>query len=406
MGALSGIRVLDLSRILAGPWAAQILGDLGAEVLKIERPGSGDDTRHWGPPWLQDDSGRDTDTAAYFLCANRNKRSVTIDIARAEGQALVRELAAACDVLIENYKRGALVRYGLDYASLKTLNPRLVYCSITGFGHSGPYAARAGYDFLIQGLGGLMSITGRGDDEPGGGPLKAGVALTDILTGLYAANAVQAALIRREASGCGQHVDMALLDVQVACLANQAMNFLTTGRPPGRLGNAHPNIVPYQDFPTADGHMILAIGNDAQFARFCDEAGAPGLAADPRFASNRARVVHRAELIPLLEALTVKRETARWISALEAIGVPCGPINDLAAVFADVQVAERGLRLDLRGDDGVAVPQVASPIRLSESPVAYLRPPPRLGADTDAVLGELLGRSPDDLARLRREGVI
>ena len=406
MGALSGIRVLDLSRILAGPWASQILGDLGADVLKIERPGSGDDTRHWGPPWLQDGDGRDTDTAAYFLCANRNKRSVTIDITRAEGQALIRELAAACDVLIENYKLGSLARYGLDYESLRAVNPRLVYCSITGFGQSGPYAARAGYDFLIQGLGGLMSITGRRDDEPGGGPIKAGVALTDILTGLYAANAIQAALIRRQASGLGQHVDMALLDVQVACLANQAMNFLTTGQAPGRLGNAHPNIVPYQDFPTADGHMILAIGNDGQFARFCREAGAPELAADPRFASNRARVMHRAELIPQLEALTVRRETAQWIAALEAIGVPCGPINDLAGVFADAQVAARGLRLDQRGDDGARIPQVASPMRLSESPVAYDRPPPHLGADTDAVLGEVLGRSADDLARLRRDGVI
>ena len=406
MGALSGIRVLDLSRILAGPWAAQILGDLGAEVLKVERPGSGDDTRHWGPPWLQDDSGHDTETAAYFLCANRNKRSVTIDITRAEGQALVRELAAASDVLIENYKLGSLARYGLDYDSLKAINPRLVYCSITGFGQSGPYAARAGYDFLIQGLGGLMSITGRRDDEPGGGPIKAGVALTDILTGLYAANAIQAALLWRRDSGLGQHIDMALLDVQVACLANQAMNFLTTGQPPNRLGNAHPNIVPYQDFPTADGHMILAIGNDGQFTRFCQEAGAPELALDSRFARNRGRVANRVALIPLLESLTVQRSTAQWIAALEAVGVPCGPINDLAAVFADAQVAARGLRVEQRGAGGTRIPQVASPMRLSATPVAYDAPPPQLGGDTETVLGKVLGRSPEELVRLRRDGVI
>ena len=406
MGALSGIRVLDVSRILAGPWAAQILGDLGAEVLKVERPGSGDDTRHWGPPWLQDDSGHDTETAAYFLCANRNKRSIGVDIATAEGVATIKALLQHCDVLIENYKLGSLARYGLDYDSLKAINPRLVYCSITGFGQSGPYAARAGYDFLIQGLGGLMSITGRRDDEPGGGPIKAGVALTDILTGLYAANAIQAALLWRRDSGLGQHIDMALLDVQVACLANQAMNFLTTGQPPNRLGNAHPNIVPYQDFPTADGHMILAIGNDGQFTRFCQEAGAPELALDSRFARNRGRVANRVALIPLLESLTVQRSTAQWIAALEAVGVPCGPINDLAAVFADAQVAARGLRVEQRGAGGTRIPQVASPMRLSATPVAYDAPPPQLGGDTETVLGKVLGRSPEELVRLRRDGVI
>ncbi|MCB1956471.1 MAG: CoA transferase [Rhodocyclaceae bacterium] len=406
MGALTGIRVLDLSRILAGPWASQILGDLGAEVVKVERPGAGDDTRHWGPPWLADADGHDTDTAAYFLCANRNKRSVTIDLTRPEGQALVRDLARRSDVLIENYKLGGLARYGLDYAALKPENPGLVYCSITGFGQDGPYAARAGYDFLIQGLGGLMSITGQPDGAPGGGPMKAGVALTDILTGLYAANAIQAALHHRARSGAGQYIDMALLDVQVACLANQAMNYLVGGVPPARLGNAHPNIVPYQDFPTADGYMILAVGNDSQFARLCTEAGAPELAADLRYATNRARVEHRATLIPALNRLTVQRTTAAWIAALEAVGVPCGPINDLAGVFADPQVAARGLQRTQLRPDGCAVPQVASPMRLSRSPVALDRAPPALGEGNGEVLSTWLGLDEAEIARLAREGVI
>ncbi len=406
MGALSGIRVLDLSRILAGPWASQILGDLGAEVVKVERPGAGDDTRHWGPPWLKDRDGNETDTAAYFLCANRNKRSVTIDITRPEGQALIRSLARESDVLIENYKLGGLARYGLDYATLKEDNPRLVYCSITGFGQDGPYAARAGYDFLIQGLGGLMSITGQPDGAPGGGPMKAGVALTDILTGLYAANAIQAALHDRARSGRGQHIDMALLDVQVACLANQAMNYLVSGVAPGRLGNAHPNIVPYQDFPTADGYMILAVGNDSQFARLCAEAGAPGLAADARYATNRARVANRATLIPALNRLTVQRTTTAWIDALEAVGVPCGPINDLAGVFADPQVMARGLHVTLATADGCAVPQVASPMRLSGSPVVNALPPPALGADSGDVLAEWLGLDAGAITALARDGVI
>ena len=291
-GALSHIRVLDLSRILAGPWASQILADLGADVIKVERPGVGDDTRSWGPPFLKDEAGNDTAMASYFLCANRNKRSVTVDITSQEGQDIVRRLAAESDVLLENYKLGGLAKYGLDYVTLSGLNPRLVYCSITGFGHHGPYAARAGYDFLIQGMGGLMSLTGRPDDAPGGGPMKVGVALTDILTGLYASNAILAALAHRDRNGFrageGQHIDLALLDVQVACLANQAMNYLATGVAPQRMGNAHPNIVPYQDFPTADGYMILAVGNDAQFARLCIEAGVPALASDPRFAARHS----------------------------------------------------------------------------------------------------------------------
>lgn len=405
-GALSHIRVLDLSRILAGPWASQILADLGADVIKVEKPGVGDDTRAWGPPFLKDAQGEDTAVASYFLCANRNKRSITVDMALAEGQQLLRDLAAECDVVIENFKKDGLVRYGLDYASLKTVNPRLVYCSITGFGQDGPYAARAGYDFLIQGLGGLMSITGRPDGEAGGGPMKVGVALTDILTGLYAANAVQAALAWRERSGEGQYIDLALLDVQVACLANQAMNYLTSGRSPQRLGNAHPNIVPYQDFPTDDGYMILTVGNDGQFARFCEVAGHPELAADARFATNKARVQHRDTLVPLLNKITIRRTTAEWIADLEKVGVPCGPINTLAEVFADEHVVHRQLKVEMHHPVLGRVPQVASPIRLSETPIDYRNAPPTLGEHTDAVLSELLGLSTHDIARLREHKVL
>ncbi|MBV2180807.1 MAG: CoA transferase [Castellaniella sp.] len=406
MGALSHIRVLDLSRVLAGPWATQILGDLGADVIKIERPGAGDDTRGWGPPWMPDQKGQESRVAAYYLCANRNKRSVTVDMAAAEGQDLIRQLVRQSDVLVENFKAGGLARYGLDYASLHALNPRLVYCSITGFGQTGPYAARAGYDFLVQGLGGLMSVTGRPDEEPGGGPMKVGVALTDILTGLYAANAIQAALAAREQTGIGQHVDMALLDVQVACLANQAMNYLATGRSPGRLGNAHPSIVPYQDFPTADGYMILAIGNDGQFARFCEEAGRPDLAQDPRFATNRARVEHRVELIPILRHLTTARTTAQWIQALESRAVPCGPINAVEQVFEDAQVRARGLRIEMPQTEAGPVSLVASPIRLSDTPVDYRLAPPALGEHTVQVLEEVLGLTPDAIGALRDRGVV
>jgi crotonobetainyl-CoA:carnitine CoA-transferase CaiB-like acyl-CoA transferase len=405
-GALSHIRVLDLSRVLAGPWATQILGDLGADVIKIERPDAGDDTRGWGPPWMPDEQGRESRVAAYYLCANRNKRSVTVDMASPEGQDLIRQLARQSDVLVENFKAGGLARYGLDYDSLKVVNPRLVYCSITGFGQTGPYAARAGYDFLIQGLGGLMSVTGRPDDQPGGGPMKVGVALTDILTGLYAANAIQAALAARERTGQGQHVDMALLDVQVACLANQAMNYLATGRSPGRLGNAHPSIVPYQDFPTADGYMILAIGNDGQFARFCEEAGRPDLAADARFATNRARVEHRDALVPILRHLTTARTTAQWVEALESRAVPCGPINAMEQVFDDAQVRARGLRIEMPHPEAGTVPLVASPIRLSDTPVDYRLPPPPLGAHTADVLTGVLGLAPEEVRALRTRGVV
>ncbi|WP_313296225.1 CaiB/BaiF CoA-transferase family protein [Pseudomonas sp.] len=406
MGALSHLRVLDLSRVLAGPWSGQILADLGADVIKVERPGSGDDTRAWGPPFLRDAAGEHTSEAAYYLSANRNKRSVTIDFTQAEGQRLVRELAAKSDIVIENFKVGGLAAYGLDYPSLKAINPRLIYCSITGFGQTGPYAKRAGYDFMIQGLGGLMSLTGRPEGDDGAGPVKVGVALTDILTGLYSTVAILAALAHREQYGAGQHVDMALLDVQVACLANQAMNYLTTGSAPKRLGNAHPNIVPYQDFPTADGDFILTVGNDGQFRRFAEVAGQPQWADDPRFATNKQRVAHRAQLIPLIRQATVFKTTAEWVGQLEAAGVPCGPINDLAQVFQDPQVIERGLALHLPHALAGSVPQVASPIRLSDTPVEYRRAPPLLGEHTEAVMTELLGLDADAIARLRHAGVV
>ncbi|MBZ9663913.1 CoA transferase [Pseudomonas sp. LMG 31766] len=405
-GALSHIRVLDLSRVLAGPWAGQIFGDLGAEVIKVERPGSGDDTRHWGPPYIKDAEGSDSREAAYFQSANRNKQSLTLDFTQPEGQRLVRELVAQCDVLLENFKVGGLAAYGLDYESLKAINPRLIYCSITGFGQNGPYARRAGYDFMIQGLGGLMSLTGRPEGEEGAGPMKVGVALTDILTGLYATVGVLAALNQREQSGVGQHIDVALLDVQVACLANQAMNYLATGVSPKRLGNAHPNIVPYQDFPSADGNFILAVGNDGQFRKFCEVAGIVNLANDPRFVTNKARVAHRAELIPLLRQATVFKTTAQWIEQLERAGVPCGPINDLQQVFADPQVQARGLRLDLPNALGSSTPQVASPLRLSVTPVAYRSAPPLLGQHTDSLLQRLLGMNEMQIAELREAGVI
>lgn len=404
--ALSHIRVLDLSRVLAGPWAGQILGDLGAEVIKVERPVSGDDTRHWGPPFLKDAQGENTAEAAYYLSANRNKQSLTVDFTRAEGQRIVRELVAHCDVLLENFKVGGLAAYGLDYQSLKAINPRLVYCSITGFGQDGPYAQRAGYDFMIQGLGGLMSLTGLSDAEEGAGPMKVGVALTDILTGLYATVGVLAALNHREQSGVGQHVDTALLDVQVACLGNQALNYLTTGVAPKRMGNAHPNIVPYQDFPTADGDIILTVGNDGQFRKFAEVAGHPEWADDPRFASNKARVAHRAELIPLIRQATVFRTTSAWLAALEQAGVPCGPVNDLAQVFADPQVRHRGLRVDMPHPLAGTVAQVASPIRLSETPVAYRRAPPLLGEHSEALLVGLLGLDREQVDDLRAAGVI
>ncbi|MEE1992882.1 CaiB/BaiF CoA-transferase family protein [Pseudomonas syringae pv. syringae] len=406
MGALSHIRVLDLSRVLAGPWAGQILADLGADVIKVERPGCGDDTRSWGPPFLQDAAGQNTSEAAYYLSANRNKQSVTIDFTRPEGQRLVRELAAKSDIVIENFKVDGLAAYGLDYESLRAVNPRLIYCSITGFGQSGPYARRPGYDFMIQALGGLMSLTGLPEGEEGAGPVKVGVALTDILTGLYSTTAILAALAHRDQSDIGQYIDMALLDVQVACLANQAMNYLTTGVAPRRLGNAHPNIVPYQDFPTADGDLVLTVGNDSQFRKFAAVAGQPQWADDPRFLTNTLRVAHRAELIPLIRQVTVFKTTAQWVSELEAAGVPCGPVNDLAQVFADPHVVARSLAIELPHALAGRVPQVASPIRLSETPVEYTRAPPLLGEHTAQVLQALLGMGEEEITLLREAGVL
>ena len=400
---LEGVRVLDLTRVLAGPWATQMLADLGADVIKVERPGTGDEARAWGPPYLKDAEGRDTAEAAYFLCANRNKRSLTIDITHPEGQALTRRLAQRADVLVENFKVGGLREHGLDHQTLRASNPRLVYCSITGFGQTGPYASRAGYDFLIQGMGGLMSVTGT---SGGTGPQKVGVALTDIITGLYATIAVQAALVERDRSGLGQHIDVALLDVQVASLANQASNYLVGGVVPGLMGNAHPNIVPYQNFPTADGDMILAIGNDSQFARFCAVAAHPEWAEDLRFASNAQRVANRELLIPLLRQATARRSTRDWVSALEAVEVPCGPINRIDEVFADAQVRARGLRIELPDSSGGKVPLVANPIRLSGSPVRYRQAPPLLGEHTDEVLHDWLALDASEVERLRRAGVI
>ena len=403
---LTGIRVLDLSRVLAGPWAGQLLADLGADVVKVERPGAGDDTRAWGPPYLKDAGGRDTSEAAYYLCANRNKRSLTIDMANPEGQALIRQLAAHADVLLENFKLGGLTQYGLDAESLLALNPRLVYCSITGFGQTGPYAPRAGYDFLIQGMGGLMSVTGRVDGEEGAGPQKAGVALTDVMTGLYATIAVQAALAERANSGLGQHIDLALLDVQVACLANQASSYLVSGKAPRRMGNAHATIVPYQDFPTADSDMILAIGNDHQWGKFCTVAGHPDWATDARFSTNPQRVVNRAVLIPLLRQTTVMRTTSEWVAALEAAGVPCGPINRIDEVFADPQVRARGTRIEMPHALAGTVPLVANPIRLSASPVTYRNAPPTLGQHTDEVLAQWLGLNAAAIKALRSKRVL
>jgi crotonobetainyl-CoA:carnitine CoA-transferase CaiB-like acyl-CoA transferase len=400
-GALSHVRVLDLSRVLAGPWASQLFADLGAEVVKIERPGPGDETRSWGPPWLAGAGGAETRESAYFACTNRGKKSVAVDLGKPEGQALVRRLAERSDVLLENFKVGALARLGLGYDDLAALNPRLVYCSITGFGQTGPYRNRPGYDFVVQGMGGLMSVTG----EPDGEPMKVGVALADVLTGMYAATAVLAALAHRERSGKGQHVDLALLDVQVATLANLAESYLVTGRPPGRLGNAHASIVPYQAFATRDGHVVVAVGNDAQFARLCEVAGRPELSADARFATNAARVENRAALVPILSALLAARPSREWVAALEAAGVPCGPINDLAQVFEDPQVRARGLRVEVPHPLAGTVPVVASPIRLSETPVRH-GTPPLLGEHTREVLGGVLGMEDAEIEALRRGGVI
>ena len=402
---LDGIRVLDLSRILAGPFCGQNLADLGAEVIKVERPGAGDDTRSWGPPFLRDSAQQETADAAYFAAANRGKRSVTINLAAPEGQAIVRELVAQCDVLLENYRVGQLARYGLDAPTLLQLNPRLIYCSITGFGQTGPWAHRAGYDFVIQGLCGFMSVTGEADHRPGGGPQKAGVAVTDLMTGMYATQAILAALIARGRTGLGQHIDLALLDVGVAMMANMATNYLADGVPPIRQGNAHPNIVPYQTFRAADGWIIVAVGNDEQFRRFVTTGEAPELVNNPTWARNADRVRGRETLIPMLEKMVERRPAAWWIEALEAVGVPCGPIQNLAQVFEHPQVQARGLELGL-DRAGATVRTVANPVRFSETPLRMELAPPALGADTEGVLTELCGLSVDRLAALRNDGVI
>jgi formyl-CoA transferase len=406
--ALDGIKVLDLSRVLAGPWCTQILADLGADVVKIERPGVGDDTRTWGPPFIKDANGNDTDQASYFTACNRNKRSVTIDMATPDGQALLKQMAAQADIVVENFKTGGLKQYGLDHESLRAANPRLIYCSVTGFGHDGPYAERAGYDLMIQAMTGMMSITGRPDDVPGGGPLRVGVALTDLFTGVYASTAILAALQVRDRTGEGQHIDMALLDVGMAILANQASAFLNTGKAPQRQGNSHPSLAPYQDFHTQDGSMLLAIGNNGQFARFCDAAGHAEWATDARFATNTLRVKHREVLIPMMEEVTRTRTTAAWVTLLEDKAVPCGPINDIAQAFDDAQVKSRGLAVTLprHAGDGIAsITGVASPLRLTATPPVLRHAPPALGQHTQEVLAEM-GIDATRFETLRSAGVV
>ena len=411
MNALDGIRILDLSRVLAGPWCTQTLADLGADVVKVERPIFGDDTRGWGPPFLKDSAGNDSTDAAYYLGTNRNKRSITCDIASAQGQDIIRALALVSDVFIENFKVGDMARYGLDFASLHKINPRMVYCSVTGFGQTGPYRERAGYDYAVQGIGGLMSVTGERDDI-GGGPQKVGVAVADLFTGMYASVAILAALRHAENTGQGQHIDMALLDTQVAMLANLGANYLVSGKVPGRAGNAHQNIVPYQVFevaPTADGnkdHLILAVGNDGQYAKFCAVAGRPELSQDPRFAKNSERVRNRAVLVPMLEEVMRTRSKQDWLSALEAAKVPCGAINNLAEVFDDPHVQSRAMvhTWDRPGTGPVNL--VSSPMKLSATPVRNDVAPPLLGQHTNEVLGELLGYSSEKIQQLRKDAII
>lgn len=399
---LSDIRVLDLSRILAGPWCTQNLADLGADVIKVEKPGSGDDTRGWGPPYLKDDAGQDTSEAAYYLSTNRNKRSIEVDIATAEGADLIRELARKSDVLVENYKVGGLKKYGLDYDALKAINPALIYCSVTGFGHDGPYRERPGYDFMIQGMAGLMSITGERDDLPGGGPQKAGVAVTDIVTGMYASVAILGALAERHRSGLGQHLDIALLDCHVAMLANQNSNFFNSGMAPKRAGNAHQNVVPYQVFAASDGHLIVAVGNDSQFRAFCAIIGAVELGTDARYATNKQRVINRVALIERLTAIMASGKRDDWLQKLEAVGVPCGPINDIEQVFDNPQVQARGLRQEMTHPLAGRASVTASPLRFSDTPVQYRRAPPMLGEHTEEVLREVLGMDAASVAAFER----
>jgi crotonobetainyl-CoA:carnitine CoA-transferase CaiB-like acyl-CoA transferase len=405
-GPLAGIRVLDLSRVLAGPWAGQNLADLGAEVIKVERPKVGDDSRAFGPPWIKDAQGRDTRDSAYFTSANRGKKSITVNLQKPDGQELVRRLAEKSDVLLENYKFGDLARYGLGYEELRRINPRLIYCSITGFGQTGPYRERPGYDFMIQGMGGMMSVTGEPDGAPGGGPQRAGVPIADIITGMYASIAVCAALAHRAHSGAGQHLDLALLDSQIALLAYQNTNYFATGKPPERIGNLHPNIVPYQPFRAADGEVILACGNDNLYRKFCEAAGCAQLAEDPRFSSNGKRVENRAELTRLLAEIFRKRTKKEWVELLEAAGVPNGPINDIAQVFAEPQVQARGVKIELDHPVAGPLPMVASPMRFSGTPLEFKTPPPLLGEHTDEILQELLAKTPAEIARLRADGTI
>ena len=405
-GPLSHIRVLDLSRVLAGPWASQNLADLGAEVIKVERPGAGDDSRAFGPPWIRDAQGKETKDSAYFSSANRGKKSLTLNIAASEGQAIARQLAAKSDVFIENYKYGDLARYGLGFDDLRKLNPRLVYCSVTGFGQTGPYRERPGYDFMIQGMGGMMSVTGEPDEAPGGGPQRAGVPIADIITGMYASIAICAALAHRERSGKGQHLDLALLDSQIALLAYQNTNYFATGKPPKRIGNLHPNIVPYQPFRASDGEVILACGNDNLYRKFCEAAGCAELATDARFATNGKRVENRGELTRLLGEVFKRRTKREWLELLEAAGVPNGPINDVAQVFEEPQVKARGIRIERQHGSGASLPMVASPMRFSDTPLEYRSAPPLLGQHTEEVLSGLLGKSESDIAKLRAAKVI
>ncbi len=405
-GALSHIRVLDLSRVLAGPWAGQTLADMGAEVIKIERPGRGDDTRGWGPPFLKDMDGHDTSEAAYYLGTNRGKKSLTLDISRAEGQELVRQLAARSDILLENYMVGTLSRYGLGYEDLKAVNPGLIYCSITGFGQTGPYSHRAGYDFIIQGLSGLMSITGERDELPGGGPQKVGIPVADLFTGLYSTVAVLAALAQRNVSGIGQHIDMSLLDVMVSTMGTAYMNYLTTGNVLKSHGNAAANIVPYQVFHCRDGKIVLAIGNDSQFVKFCEIAGHPELARDPRFSTNASRIRNREILIPILEGILLGNSVTEWVDMLDPVGVPCGPINNMAQVFENPQVKHRGMLLEMAHPLAGTVLQVASPFHFSETPAQYHSAPPLLGQHTGEILRSLLGLDAHEIEELSSKGVI
>ena len=405
-GALSHIRVLDLSRILAGPWSGQILADLGAEVIKVERPQVGDDTRTWGPPFLKDEEGNDTAESAYFLSANRGKKSVAVDMTTPEGQEVIRALAQHADIVLENFKVGGLKKYGLDYDSLKALNPKIIYCSITGFGQTGPYSHRPGYDFMIQGMGGLMSLTGEKDGVAGGGPQKVGVALADVLTGMYATTSVLAALAHRDHTGVGQYIDLALLDVQAACLANQGTNYLIGGQVPQRLGNAHPNIVPYQTFATEDGFIILAVGNDGQFGRFCQLIDRADLATDERFASNKARVENRVELIALLEPHLLTRSSETWLADLEKASIPCGPINTVDKVFENPQIQHREMQVDIPHPLSGTVPQVGSPMKFSETPITYNNAPPTLGQHTESVLADILQLDAEAITALKDKNII